>query len=78
MNRGGTFKLKLTKSAITDDDYLTANRETQITDNQNSVIVDERSQVDPQDIQLIESVENFDRERIPERVAHATGPGAGE
>lgn len=58
-----------------DNEYRTAHKESSIS-NENSVIVDESSVVVPQDIRLIESVENLDHERIPERVVHASGAGA--
>ena len=56
------------------NEYRAAHKESSIS-NENSVIVDESSVVVPQDIRLIKSVENLDRERIPERVVHASGAG---
>ena len=43
---------------------------------QNSLTVGDRGSVLLQDIQLIEKLAQFDRERIPERVVHAKGAGA--
>ena len=59
-----------------DDKYVTTREERLIDDNQNSVTVDEHSPVVLQDIRFIESVEDLDRWRIPERVVHAKGAGA--
>jgi len=55
--------------------YLTTNQGVPITDNQNSMSVGERGLVLLQDVQFIEKVAHFDRERIPERVVHANGTG---
>ncbi|NAS89907.1 catalase [ANME-1 cluster archaeon AG-394-G21] len=56
--------------------YLTTNQGVSITDNQNSMTVGERGPVLLQDVQFIEKMAHFDRERIPERVVHAKGAGA--
>ena len=56
--------------------YLTTNQGVPITDNQNSMTVGERGPVLLQDVQFIEKMAHFDRERIPERVVHAKGAGA--
>jgi len=56
--------------------YLTTNQGIPVTDNQNSLTVGERGPVLLQDIQFIEKMAHFDRERIPERVVHAKGAGA--
>ena len=56
--------------------YLTTNQGVPITDNQNSLTVGERGPVLLQDVQFIEKMAHFDRERIPERVVHAKGAGA--
>ena len=58
------------------DKYLTTNQGVPITDNQNSLTVGERGPVLLQDVQFIEKMAHFDRERIPERVVHAKGAGA--
>jgi len=55
--------------------YLTTNQAVPITDNQNSLTVGERGPVLLQDVQFIEKMAHFDRERIPERVVHAKGAG---
>ncbi len=46
-------------------------------DDQNSLTAGERGPVLIQDIVLLEKLAHFDRERIPERVVHAKGAGAG-
>jgi catalase len=53
--------------------HLTTNQGVPITDNQNSLTVGERGPVLLQDVQFIEKMAHFDRERIPERVVHAKG-----
>ena len=58
------------------DRYLTTNQGAPVTDNQNSLTINERGPVLLQDFQLIEKLAHFDRERIPERVVHAKGAGA--
>jgi len=56
--------------------YLSTNQGVPISDNQNSMTVGERGPVLLQDVQFIEKIAHFDRERIPERVVHAKGAGA--
>ncbi len=56
--------------------HLTTNQGVPVTDNQNSMTVGERGPVLLQDVQFIEKMAHFDRERIPERVVHAKGAGA--
>src|SRR5665648_480540 len=56
--------------------HLTTNQGVPISDNQNSATVGERGPVLLQDVQFIEKISHFDRERIPERVVHAKGAGA--
>jgi len=56
--------------------YLTANQGAPITDNQNSLTVGRRGPTLLQDVQFVEKMASFDRERIPERVVHAKGAGA--
>jgi len=46
-------------------------------DDQNSQTAGERGPILMQDVHLIEKLAHFDRERIPERVVHAKGAGAG-
>jgi catalase len=55
---------------------LTTNQGVPVSDNQNSQTVGERGPVLLQDVQFIEKMAHFDRERIPERVVHAKGAGA--
>ena len=55
---------------------LTTNQGVPITDNQNSLTVGERGPVLLQDVQFVEKMAHFDRERIPERVVHAKGAAA--
>lgn len=59
-----------------DDRILTTNQGIPVADNQNSLTVGERGPVLLQDVQMIEKLAHFDRERIPERVVHAKGAGA--
>jgi catalase len=56
--------------------HLTTNQAVPISDNQNSLTVGERGPVLLQDVQFIEKMAHFDRERIPERIVHAKGAGA--
>jgi len=56
--------------------YLTTNQGVLISDNQNSMTAGQRGPVLLQDVQFIEKMAHFDRERIPERVVHAKGAGA--
>lgn len=48
-----------------------------VPDDQNSLTAGERGPVLMQDVHLLEKLGHFDRERIPERVVHAKGAGAG-
>jgi catalase len=56
--------------------HLTTNQGVPITDNQNSLTVGRRGPTLLQDVNFIEKMASFDRERIPERVVHAKGAGA--
>ena len=56
--------------------HLTTNQGVPIIDNQNSLTVGERGPVLLQDVQFVEKMAHFDRERIAERVFHAKGAGA--
>lgn len=47
-----------------------------IADNQNSLTAGERGPILLQDVQLLEQMQHFNRERIPERVVHAKGSAA--
>lgn len=55
---------------------LTTNAGIPVADNQNSVTAGPRGPVLPQDFHLIEKLQAFNRERIPERVVHAKGSAA--
>jgi len=59
-----------------DDKHLTTDQGVPVTDNQNSLTIGQRGPVLLQDVQFIEKMAHFDRERIPERVVHAKGAGA--
>jgi catalase len=48
-----------------------------VADDQNSMTAGDRGPVLMQDVHLLEKLGHFDRERIPERVVHAKGAGAG-
>ena len=48
-----------------------------VPDDQNSLTAGRRGPVLMQDVHLLEKLAHFDRERIPERVVHAKGAGAG-
>ncbi|MFH1595495.1 MAG: catalase [Pseudomonadota bacterium] len=48
-----------------------------VADDQNSLTAGGRGPVLMQDVHLLEKLAHFDRERIPERVVHAKGAGAG-
>ena len=47
-----------------------------VPDNQNSITAGPRGPVLLQDVHLIEKLQHFNRERVPERVVHAKGSGA--
>ena len=47
-----------------------------VADNQNSISAGPRGPLLLQDFHLIEKLQHFNRERIPERVVHAKGSGA--
>ena len=56
---------------------LTTNFGKLVDDDQNSITVGPRGPVLLKDVHLIEKLAHFNRERIPERVVHAKGAGAG-
>eukprot|EP01135_Chromosphaera_perkinsii_P007565 Nk52_evm21s914 gene=Nk52_evmTU21s914 len=56
---------------------LTTTNGNPVIDNQNSVTAGEYGPILLQDFHLIDKLSHFDRERIPERVVHAVGSGAG-
>lgn len=55
---------------------LTKDNGAAVGDNQNSITAGERGSVLLEDVQLIQKLQRFARERIPERVVHARGTGA--
>ncbi|WP_184041620.1 catalase [Chitinivorax tropicus] len=55
---------------------LTRDNGAPVGDNQNSQTAGEHGPVLLQDIHLIQKLQRFDRERVPERVVHARGTGA--
>ncbi len=57
-------------------DYMTTSMGAPVSDNNNSLTVGPNHQVLLQDVQLIDKLAHFNRERIPERVVHAKGAGA--
>ena len=59
-----------------DGKTITMNNGAPVGDNQNSKTAGENGPVLLEDINLIEKLAQFDRERIPERVVHARGAGA--
>jgi catalase len=56
--------------------HLTTASGIPVDDNQNSITAGPRGPVLLQDFHLIEKLQHFNRERIPERVVHAKGSGA--
>lgn len=57
-------------------DYLTNSLGVPISDNENSRTVGPNGPVLLEDINVIDKIAHFDRERVPERVVHAKGAGA--
>ncbi len=47
-----------------------------IADHQNALTAGSRGPLLMQDVQLLEQMQHFHRERIPERIVHAKGSGA--
>ena len=56
---------------------FTTNQGSPVSDDQNSLTVGNNGSVMLQDVHLIEKLAHFNRERIPERIVHAKGAGAG-
>ena len=56
---------------------LTGNFGAPVDDDQNSMTAGSSGPALIQDVHLLEKLAHFDRERIPERVVHAKGAGAG-
>lgn len=61
---------------MTDPTRLTTASGIPVADNQNSLSAGRRGPLLLQDFHLIEKLQHFNRERIPERVVHAKGSGA--
>ncbi|EAA5922545.1 catalase [Salmonella enterica] len=61
---------------ITQADILTRDNVAPVGDNQNSQTAGADGPALLQDVQLLQKLQRFDRERIPERVVHARGTGA--
>lgn len=58
------------------NNYLTTASGAPVGDNQNSITAGHRGPTLIQDVNLLEKLAHFNRERIPERVVHAKGAGA--
>jgi catalase len=56
---------------------LTTNQGVAVSNDQNSLTVSNNGPIVFQDVHLIEKLAHFNRERIPERIVHAKGAGAG-
>lgn len=56
---------------------LTTNQGATVSDDQNTLTVSNNGPAMLQDVHLLEKLAHFNRERIPERVVHAKGAGAG-
>ncbi len=61
---------------MTDRPKLTTAEGRPIADQHNSETAGPRGPLLMQDVQLLEQMQHFNRERIPERVVHAKGSGA--
>ena len=61
---------------MSEDRKLTTATGCPIYDNQNSMTAGARDPLLMQDVQLLEQMQHFNRERIPEREVHAKGSGA--
>lgn len=70
------FLASLAITPITQADILTRDNGAPVGDNQNSQTAGVGGPVLLQDVQLLQKLQRFDRERIPERVVHARGTGA--
>lgn len=65
-----------TATAATQAAALTKDNGAAVGDNQNSMTAGPQGSVLLQDVQLVQKLQRFGRERIPERVVHARGTGA--
>lgn len=72
----GAILITLILSAPAIADTLTRDNGAAVGDNQNSQTAGANGPVVLQDVQLLQKLQRFDRERIPERVVHARGTGA--
>ncbi|MEG0207225.1 MAG: catalase [Hafnia sp.] len=70
------FLTSLAITPITQADILTRDNGAPVGDNQNSQTAGVGGPALLQDVQLLQKLQRFDRERIPERVVHARGTGA--
>lgn len=70
------FLASLAITPITQADILTRDNGAPVGDNQNSQTAGVGGPALLQDVQLLQKLQRFDRERIPERVVHARGTGA--
>jgi catalase len=68
--------LVIASSAYADQVQLTRDNGSPVGDNENSQTAGAQGPVVLEDSHLIEKLQRFDRERIPERVVHARGTGA--
>src|SRR3972149_5538197 len=73
----GSSSMKKDGSRMSDSKKLTTAFGIPVGDDQNSMTAGSRGPVRMQDVHLFEKLTHFDRERIPERVVHAKGAGAG-
>ena len=68
--------LAISGNVMAADNILTKDNGAAVGDNQNSITAGARGSVLLEDVQLIQKLQRFSRERIPERVVHARGAGA--
>lgn len=68
--------ISLAATASANASTLTRDNGAAVGDNQNSITAGPRGSVLLEDVQLIQKLQRFARERIPERVVHARGAGA--
>lgn len=68
--------LAVSMSAMASDNILTRDNGAPVGDNQNAITAGPNGSVLLEDVQLIQKLQRFARERIPERVVHARGTGA--
>jgi len=69
------FIITAASAQVSSPTQLTRDNGSPVGDNQNSQTAGARGPVILQDSHLIEKLQRFDRERIPERVVHARGTG---